>query len=50
MACVERVVCREASGEEVKPRGLMEKLMYDPWWLSLFEAWSRAGDSEAPAL
>jgi hypothetical protein len=31
-------------------RGLMEKLMYDPWWLGLFEAWSWAGDSEALAL
>lgn len=44
------VECREADGEEVKPVGPMEEVMYDPRWLRLFEARSRAGDPEAPAL
>lgn len=41
--------CREAEGES-GAGGRMGKLMYDPRWLSVFEAWSCAGDSEAPAL
>lgn len=38
------LVCNAGGG------ALMEELMYDPLWLSVFEAWSGAGDSVAPAL